>query len=129
MAVMTPLKPAPMTAIRQPSRATANSPGYLFRRRRSGRVGEHPGSARPDQDLEPWPQVQLALPYPRQLGLDRFAQALDLQFNPYDRAERAEVEHLGSSAFVAPSAQDDVDVLRPDIGLPAPQQLDRARRL
>src|SRR3954453_10005907 len=128
MAVMTPLKPAPMTAIRQPSRAIPLPPACVLDRRRSGRVGEPPSRAGPHENFQPRTQFQLPVARAGQLGLDRLAQALDLELDPDDRSERADMEHLRARAVHAGGARHDLYVLRPHISLAATEQLDRSTR-
>ena len=49
---------------------------------------------------------------------------LALELDPDDRPERADMDHLGPGAVLAQGARHDLDVLRPDIGLAAPELLD-----
>lgn len=62
----------------------------------------------------------------RDLGLDRQGDALDRQLDTDDRTEGADLHDLGPRPVFRRGAGQNLDVLRPDVGEAAPDQLGRA---
>ena len=125
---MTPLKPAPITAIRQPSRAIAVPPCVLVEPSAAHAASVNTRAARArTRTSSPWRSPSSRW---RARGSSASTGSLrpwHLQLDPHDRAQRADMHHLGARALLARRARHDVDVLGPDVGVAAAEQLDRCR--